>query len=249
VVAYILLTALLLFVVRPGRISSYEIGRSTGLLLISILISYGIWSLIRRSRGSGARWSPWLVLIACFVATFLKVTVLPGDIVGAGVEAGNRAPNVAILTADDVFVDIPGFRYERLPPNALEQAEAGVLADPAAAGSMISIDGRLVLEGQRQVAVLTVLFSTPQAAQSEEFQSGFFVGFAESIEDQGGGPIRSHALASGTAQGGPMRQAYALAFLRENAAITVVGGDRYTAELLAEALLAATTNGSPSFSP
>lgn len=50
-----------------------QIGRAFGLLLLSLPVSYGIWRLVAHSRQSNRKWSPWVLLIAAFLATFLKV--------------------------------------------------------------------------------------------------------------------------------------------------------------------------------
>lgn len=68
-------------------------------------------------------------------------------------------------------------------------------------------------------------------------RSDFFRSFESSLGDQGGGPITEHALGGAPARGGPTQGGYALGFIHENAAITVIGGNQETAELIAELLL------------
>lgn len=237
VVAYVLLGGLIVLVLRPAETSSYNIGRSLGVALISVVISYGIWSLVRRSRGSGERWSPWILLIAIFVATFLKL-VSQGDARPTdGATAGTTTRSVATLSAEDVFVNLDGLRYESIPPETLEQMEKMFLSDPAAADALLSVNGRLVFEGRRQVGVIAVVFSTPEAAAAADFQAGFFNGFKESVQEQGGGPIESQQLNGVEVQGGPTKLGYTMSFTLENAAIIVLGGDRETALMIANGLL------------
>lgn len=223
---------------RTPEAAGYAIGRSAGLLVISLLIAYGIWSLVRRVRRSKARWSPWILLIVSFLAIFLK-TIVPAQR-GAGPGDGTVAADAREITAlspSDVFIEIPGLRYERMPPETVEQVEAAYLSTPEAAEAIEQIDGRFVFEGRRQVGAVTAVFSTVEAARSPDFVRGFFDGFEDSMEEQGEDPIRPHELDNGTARGGPSANAYSLAFVRENAAIFVLGGDRATAELIANGLL------------
>ncbi len=232
-IAYVLLSILLIGIVRPPLdATAYEFGRSIGLLLMSVLVAYGIWSLIRRARGSNAKWSPWLILIACFAAAFFKVLVAGGD---APLAEQERAASIEVLTEDEVFEEIPGLRYGPVPPRAMEQIEQAYLT-PEARESIVDVAARVVLEGRRQVGVVSAVFSTPEAAASDDFAAGFFEGFTDSIEEQGGGPVTPVELGNGTAQGGPSPQGFVIAFMRGNAAITVIGGDRRTAEMIANAL-------------
>lgn len=245
IAAYVLLGLVLLGSVAPRaaqmrtpQMAAYQIGRSAGLLLLSLLIAYGIWSLLRRLRRSRTRWSPWILLVASFLAVSLKTFVPEQPGAGPGRATADTATRqVTALSASDVFIEIPGLRYEPMPAETFEQVEAAYLSSPEAAEAVQQIDARFVFEGRRQVGAVTTVISTVEAARSGEFVSGFFDGFEDSMEEQGDGPIQPHPLDNGIARGGPSTNGYSLAFVRENAAIFVLGGDRATADLIANALL------------
>lgn len=247
IAANILLSILLLGAVWPRRdrmwtpqATSYQIGRSLGLLIISLLISYGIWRLFRRIRGSPARWSPWVLLIAALVAMFFKAPSTQGGAGASGSGSEVSSAHIAPLSPEDIFVDIPGLRYAPLRENALQRLEESYLANGVPQEVITSIDGRIVFEGRRKVGVVSVVFTTPEVAAADDFGSGFISGFTDSIEEQGSGPARVHELSHGPAHGGRLPQGYTIAFARENAGIFVLGGNRTTAELIADALLRST---------
>lgn len=177
-----------------------------------------------------------MLLIALFVATILR-GVPQDDTATSQTSSTDGSSTIEVLTEEDVFVDLPGFRYEPVPAQALEQARAAYSSHPDAAESMLGVDGRIVVEGRREVGIVIVAFSTAEAAASEEFRAGFFDGFEDSVRDQGGGPLTDHEIEGVTARGGPTAQGYALSFIQDNAAITVLGGDRATAEMIASGLL------------
>jgi hypothetical protein len=232
----VLLVAILVVLVWPRDVSSYEIGRSVGVALVSILIGYGIWSIVRRVRGSGAKWSPWVLAIALVVAAIYRV--VPADEPDSSPSTGRPQPSaVASLTPEELFVDIPELRYRSVPRENLERAEAFYLSEPAAAEMMLGVDGRRVFEGEQQVGVITAVFSEPNAVEEPSFRAGLFDGFENSVEEQGGGPITSQEILGIEARGGRSSLGYAFTFILENAVLTVVGGDRATAELIAEGLI------------
>ena len=235
-VAYVVLGAVLAFVVRPAELTSYEIGRSTGAVLIAILISYGIWTLVRRSRPSASKWSPWIFVMAIGIAIVWRIG--PSDEAGRTDRPSAALPSpISTMEPSELFVEIEGFSYEEIPAATLDRLRDLYLSAPESARALLEVDGRYVFEGEQQVGVITAVFSEPAAVASVDFRAGVFDGFEASTEEQGGGPITPHEVEGIEARGGPTAQGYALTFITENVVVTVLGGDRATAELIAQGLV------------
>ena len=184
VVAYIVLGALLLFTNWPRPVTPYEIGRSIGGLLIPLAIGFGIWQLIRRIRGKGERWSPWILFIAWLLSGALsagqRAESLPQQ--QGGLSASQP---VDAVTASELFAPEGGYRFVNPGRRLAREAKERMLATQQETDVSLVHMVKMVMRGNRSqgMVISSIVDSSATEAQAQEFRNGFLKPAPSELDD------------------------------------------------------------------